>query len=490
MNLTQYRKEVIYALIGLSLLVYICARAFFLPITVDEGCTILAQITKDTYEIVTFEKDAYTNNHIFNTLCIKFLFFITGLKTPFLARLPNIIAFVLGFFYGVKFLRVVSNNHFVFTLIGIALIYFNIYYLDFCSLARGYGMNVNFLICSIYFIYKYLINNELKQLCVGLLFAALSVYANFSAEHYYGALVAYLVLYIAFSKQETQKKQALASVFGISILLLCLIYMPLKAIKDSGLLSFFGSNGFYQDTVITLVSSSMQRTPIWSVQNTDILTTGIVYICVAALLMSLFMLFRQPKNVLNNAFLFLFSLLLFTTLSCLVQHHALKVAYMTTRTGLIFLPLFGFCFWGLLYQIHSMLPRFKFLPSLLGFVLAIVCFQSVIQYGNKPYFTEWWFDADTHNVFSVLKQEKARNTSKSLYLGVQPIYQGSFESHRIMQYSDVTQPIVWMEKIPEDHSFEYLYINRDAYDPLKNHYNIIANYNFGERFLLRRKDLK
>jgi hypothetical protein len=170
--------------------------------------------------------------------------------------LPNIIAFVLGFFYGVKFLKQVSENHFFLTVLGIALLFFNPYYLDFCGLARGYGMNANFTICSVYFIYNYLINNELKYLLIGLLWAALSVYANFSAEHFYGALVGFLILYIIFTKKITSKIQALACILGVSFGLITLIFRPLKAIMHDDLLQFFGQNGFYIDTIKTLVNGA------------------------------------------------------------------------------------------------------------------------------------------------------------------------------------------------------------------------------------------
>jgi hypothetical protein len=162
-NLNNTYRNLLYWLPGVALFAFLVVRAIVIPMTVDETHTVLIQIAKDVHEIVTFEKDAYTNNHIFNTLCIKFLVFITGMNTNLLVRLPNLLIFLVGYYFGIKLLRQVANDNILLVALGIVLLFCNPYYLDFCSLARGYGMNVNFAIASVFFSYNYLLDKRLQN---------------------------------------------------------------------------------------------------------------------------------------------------------------------------------------------------------------------------------------------------------------------------------------------------------------------------------------
>jgi hypothetical protein len=485
-------QNTIYFLLFGALLTYITARAIAIPITVDEGCTILSQITKDTYEIVSFEKDSSINNHIFNTLCIKFFLFATNMNTPLLTRLPNILAFCLGFFYGVKLLQKASNHHFWMTLLGIVLVFFNPYYLEFCSLARGYGMSVNFSICSIYFIYKYLIDNQLKDLLFGLLFASLGVYANFSAEHLYAALVIYLLLYLFFTKNITKKWQAIGMIVGVSAALLLVIFQPLRAITKANQLQFFGHSNFYHDTIKTFLGCSMHESKY---MGQGVFDPFSLVLMILYGILGVFWVFMWKKKELEgskNAFFFFFSLLTLVILSCNVQHYALDIAFMTSRTTLLFAPLVGFAFWGGAYQWFQSfnIPKKAILLSV--FMLIVGYSFNFLNNANLNSTYEWWFDADTHRVYSDLKNEQATHPEKLLYFGVQNLYQASFEYHRMTKYADIVHPVLWLYNLPTNNEFEYLYVSNEIYDKmnLKTHYNILKNYNANERFLLKRKDLK
>jgi hypothetical protein len=484
-------QNMLYFLLFGALLTYITARAIVIPITVDEGCTILSQITKDTYEIVNFEKDSSINNHIFNTLCIKFFLFTTGMNTPLLTRLPNILAFCLGFFYGVKLLRAVSNNNIWMTLLGIALVFFNPYYLEFCSLARGYGMSVNFSICSIYFIYKYLIDNQLKDICVGLCFAALGVYANFSAEHLYAALVIYLLLHLFFAKDMSKKWQALAMIVGISSALLLVIFKPLRAIMKANQLQFFGHSNFYQDTIKTFVGCSMHESKYMGASIFDPFSLVVMLLYVVLCIFIVVLWRKRTDNLSKNAFFFFFWLLTLVILSCNVQHYALNIAFMTSRTTLLFVPLVGFAFWE---GINEFFQSFNFPKKsiLIGIFIWMGGYSfNFLHNANLNSAYEWWFDADTYRVYGDLQKEQATHPEKLLYFGVQNLYQASFEYHRMTKYNNIVHPVLWLYNIPTNNEFEYLYVSNEIYDKmnLKTHYNILKNYNTNERFLLKRKDM-
>lgn len=487
---SRYNKDVCYFTIFTLLLTYITIRAVQIPISVDEGCTILSQVTKDPYEIVSFEKDSSINNHIFNTLSIKFLLWITNMNSAFLTRLPNILAFCLGFFCAVKLLKKVSENSFWITCTGITFIFCNPYFLDFCGLARGYGMSVNFAICSIYFTYKYLIDNQLKNLIISLLWASLGVYANFSAEHFYAALVIYLFLHLFFTKDIAQKWQHIGVIFGISFALLLLIIKPLLAVTKANQLQYFGHTNFYHDTVKTLVGCSLHETKYLAQGVFDPNSTVLIVLYLIIFLFVCLLLRKRVQEVSKNTFLFFFGLLTLAVLSCNVQHYALGIAFMTNRTTLLFLPLFGFMVVGLLCHLYKNYPISRL--AIQRSMLAIIGFSAVNLYkiANTKYAYEWWFDADTHNVYQDLKQEKTKYPDKLLYFGVHNLYQASFEYHRMTAYPNLVHPVLWLYNIPKNNEFEYLYVHQDIYPTLKEHYAIIAGYNTNERLLLKRKGLK
>jgi hypothetical protein len=491
MNFSATQKTAFYSSIFLVLLSYITIRAIAIPITVDEGCTILSQITKDTHEIVSFEKDSSINNHIFNTLCIKFLLFVTGMNTPLLTRLPNILAFCLGFLFGTKLLLQITKHHFGMTLLGIALVFFNPYYLEFCSLARGYGMSVNFVICSIYFVYNYLIDNKLSYLFCGLLLAALGVYANFSAEHFYAAVVIYLLLYLFFTKAIAQKWQAIAMIFGVSAAFLWMIFKPLRAITKANQLQFFGHSNFYQDTIKTFVGCAMRESKYMTQGIFDPFSL-IVMILYAVLCVFAINLWRKSDvKVSKNPFFFFFCLLTFVILSCNIQYYALNIAFMTSRTTLLFVPMVGFAFWGGMYQVFQSFQPSKKVAQMAIFMM-IGCYSfNLLKNTNTNATYEWWFDADTHRVYADLKQEQVLHPKKLLYFGVQNLYQASFEYHRMTKYADIVHPVLWLYHLPTNQEFEYLYVSNEIYDKmnLKANYNILKKYNTNERFLLKRKDL-
>ncbi|MBK7567822.1 MAG: hypothetical protein IPI31_08335 [Bacteroidetes bacterium] len=69
----KLKKNVLYLLIGCLLTAYLVARAIILPITIDEGGTFYNAVPRSVWDIITYV-DPSPNNHILNTLLIKFLY--------------------------------------------------------------------------------------------------------------------------------------------------------------------------------------------------------------------------------------------------------------------------------------------------------------------------------------------------------------------------------------------------------------------------------
>ena len=79
-----------------------------------------------------------------------FAFFVFGNHSLFIARLPNIIAFVVYAYFAYRF-----ADHLLYFFSGMALfilLLFNPFVLEFFSLARGYGLAMAFELGSLFYL--------------------------------------------------------------------------------------------------------------------------------------------------------------------------------------------------------------------------------------------------------------------------------------------------------------------------------------------------
>jgi len=93
---------------GCGLLVYIIYKAWFLSFTHDESYTYLHYVHQNFMDIISY-KTPYTNNHILNTVLIKYCESLFG-KSELIFRLPNIAAFIIYSIYLLLFLKTLRLN--------------------------------------------------------------------------------------------------------------------------------------------------------------------------------------------------------------------------------------------------------------------------------------------------------------------------------------------------------------------------------------------
>lgn len=92
----------VYWILGFILFFLIAKEAIVLPLTHDEGNTIHCSTTP-FWDIITF-KDPVPNNHILNTLFIKFNQLLFG-DSLTVARLHNILSFIPFLFLQYSYLK-------------------------------------------------------------------------------------------------------------------------------------------------------------------------------------------------------------------------------------------------------------------------------------------------------------------------------------------------------------------------------------------------
>lgn len=167
--------QLVYLIIGILAFMYVLCRALKIGVTYDEVWTIKGFVSQNFISILNYSPcDA--NNHIVNTLLIK-LFFLFGNHSLFIARLPNVIAFIMYIIFSYKI-----ADEYLSSFIGIclfSLLILNPFVLDFFSIARGYGLSLGFLMVSIYNFITYFSVKNPNNIIISLVFGAVAVLCNF-----------------------------------------------------------------------------------------------------------------------------------------------------------------------------------------------------------------------------------------------------------------------------------------------------------------------
>lgn len=231
---------------GILIFLYVAARAWLLDITYDEAWTITRFASTSVRDIFSCTPcDA--NNHILNTLLIKFFQHLFG-DSLFVARLPNLLSLVLYLAFSYK----ISSRLRPFPRVCLFLLLItNPFILDFFGLARGYGLSLAFVTTAVHFQLKYFRQPRFRTAIMAVVLAALAVLSNFTALYFFmavGILTASFQLldWKKTSIEELSLELAIAGVLGLIML------VPVLQLTAYQLLYYGGNAGFYDDTLTSL----------------------------------------------------------------------------------------------------------------------------------------------------------------------------------------------------------------------------------------------
>ena len=284
--------------LGVGVFAFIIAKAVTVQVTTDEAYT-LTILTKETvWNLVSYES-SYTNNHILNSLLCKLSFGIFGMNQV-AGRLPNILSFILYFWFVWQFSRRFFKDDFV-GLMFVAVMLGNPYMIEFFALARGYGLSIALMMTSIYFAANYVLANHRRSLSISLMCAMLSVYAQFALLHFFLGLNFLIFIFEVQKYLKTKNRPDILRGVGMqiiaTILLGILVYAPFKAILKDNQISYYGSKNIWDDSIVSLISRSLYGQGYFSDQTVVVFKNLMV-----ALFIFLFLYcFNKFKNWKNNS---------------------------------------------------------------------------------------------------------------------------------------------------------------------------------------------
>jgi hypothetical protein len=417
------------AISGLGILWYIIYKASSTCFTHDESYTYTRYVHQSFMDIISY-KTPYTNNHILNTVLMKYSEVFFG-SSELSLRLPNIFAFILySVFSTLLFCKYSPNLVFPFYL----LMVLNPYLLDFFALARGYGLSIGFLVMSLYYLSLHFTSKQNKHLILFNVGAFLAVMSNFSLLNYYMcALIIYNVINYVAPKLESRNNPfhffKLNKINILSVIISGMVlYEPLRRISKMSLLDFGGKNGFIEDTLGSVIYDffyEMYVTPFY-----EIILKTIVLLVVALTTLLIIKNVVQKKNDFfktHITLVFANLLLLALAIITIMQHLILNNDYYVHRFALFFYPLFILNF---VFLLNYFVRSFSIVIISISYICSFLAgFNIYINHATTSY-KDWKFDSNAKVVMQKMVSEHEKYPNKQIQLGINWLFEPNTNFYR------------------------------------------------------------
>jgi hypothetical protein len=472
-------------LLGVSVFSYIVIKASISSFTHDESFSYLHYISTSFMDIISF-KDWFTNNHILNSLLMKYSEKLFG-NSEFSLRLPNLLLFIVYLVY--SFLLFRKNSKLLIVSIFLLLCTNNAL-VDFFGLARGYGLSFGFMLMGLYHFIQSYYNQKTKNIILFHTAALLAILSNFTLLDFYLALLLiYNVLSIVDSKIISSEKYHFFNSNKIHIIplliIIIILYEPVRRVIMNSNLDFGGKIGFYSDTVESLVNYCIHgyglSADVWVVAKilfTIILLTPTVII-IRMIIIKDENFFKNQKGLIISNLLFLF-----ISIAIILQHILFKADYPIARFSLFLLPLYIIHFGFILSYISS---YYKKTVTILAMSLALISSASFVLKADLYLCSEWKYDMETKNMIQKLTEYHSKNSTDTakIKLGIDWIFEPA------INFYIQTKDVKWL--LPADRNGisvndDYCYVFSESFKLMdSNRYIVVAEFKKANTVLLKNK---
>lgn len=465
-------SAIIILLLSIILFSYSVTKSTISSFTHDESFSYLRYVSHSFMDIIS-NKDAYSNNHVFNTLCMKYSEKIFG-NSEIALRLPNLILLLVYLTYTFLFFH--KSNPVLCVSIFI-LMTTNTPLIDFFGLARGYGMSIGFMVMSLYHLINSFNNNKNKHLILFNIGALLAILSNFTMLNFYlASLLVFNLLTITECRFISKEKYSFYKTNRVNIImfifLLIILYEPVRKFIKFNTFDFGGKQGFLHDTVSSLIYRMF--TNIWIKSNDLILLQiSILLIILISLIIIIVNTYRSDKEFFSQSrALIIVNLILLTiSIETIVQHWVLKTDYLIDRFALFLFPLFVLNI-GFLFE-YILKFRYRFIIQSLVVSLAILSISNFYRNRNLFSDAEWGYDMETKNAVTALinYQQNVATKKDNIKLGINWVFEPTINYYR------QTWNIHWLLPVDRNgmtESDDYYYIFNADLEKLKNkNYQVI-----------------
>ena len=432
---------IVPALIGIFMISFAGYKASIASFTHDESTTYLNFVHLDFMDIISFQP-ANTNNHILNTLLMKYSEKMAG-SSEFALRFPNLIFLMV---YMVFTFLILKQSKRLLLIPGFVLMSFNPFLLDFFGLARGYGISIGCMLFALYFLVHYFKNHKKRDVVLFNLGALLASLANFTMLNFYvtGLFAFNLLLFL---KTQTTENQRLSlryflreNTINFAALLISttVLFEPVRKLGKYLTLDFGSKNGI-GDTLTSQVYNTFYNTTISGTTESWLTGFIVLILCINFTLIAINLIHKNPRFIQTNKFLIAVGTITVLILAAsIVQHYLLGYDYLKDRFALFFYPLIILNFVFLL----NYLTNFKLKNTVyaVAFILIPLFTINLITNLNTRYYKDWKYDMDTKEMLLFLETELEK-TNQPVKLGVNWIFEPTTNFYRATRKFDWLEPV-------------------------------------------------
>lgn len=395
------RYKFIYLLIAILLLAYTGYRAGALALTCDEAWTYQVAEGESFQSLIRYDNYISSNNHLLNSVLVKISLSAFG-HGELSLRWPNVAAHVLFLLFSFLILNRYIQTPWI-ALLGFLFLNANPYMLDFFSLSRGYGLGLGFQMMCLYFLLVFLEEEKWRALIWSLLGGSLAVLSNFGFLNFYLPVISVLGIYFLINLKKGKGILQQKKWLGISLLFVFLLSLiiagPLKRLLGSDQFYFVGNEGFWEDTVRSLVETYFYSS--YSSNHQIVLSVFVLLTFLGAFIMTVRGLSLQLEL---RPFLALTLVLCFTILSPILQNWLLDGFFPRERYAQFYIPLWFLTTVFLFDELHSLLKNTKFMLGLHLVLLAFLVVHLTISL-NFRQTRDWNYDAGIKAAFQDIKTD-------------------------------------------------------------------------------------
>ena len=472
--------NIIIAIISSFLVLYTGYRAATLSFVFDESLSFNLFVPLKYIDIITY-RVAVANNHMLNSLCLKFISQVFG-TSEFLLRFPSLLSHLAYIVFTYLICKKMSSP--IIVLAGFIVLNSNPYLLDFFSLARGYAMAISFTVISIYYLFNYIENKKNRDILLSFVFAALAVLSNFTLLLYFVSLFSVINIYWLVNQEhfdfKALYKKNIPSLY-VAFSLLVLIFGPIRKLLKNQEFYDGGIDGFWNDTVGSLVNFTLYGKSYVHFSPELIKTL----IAVSLILMFLYLLYTtyiKKWQVFSEKFTVALLLLVLTCAVSVLQHYLVNSKFPINRMALFFVPLY-FIPVLILFSECASLKIGKVVPGIIVLMLAGVLSMNAYNSFNTSHTLHWMYDANTKEMLTDLEKQKNIDGKSSVSIGGVWLFKQTIKFYRTTKYK-------WINEVSNDYfksaPFDYYFL-ADSNMTFINTYKktIIKHYPLTNNYLVK-----
>lgn len=473
-NDTNKLLTILISIVFICLFCYSAYRTWNLSLTHDEALTY--QLVKGNERIAET-----ANHHPVNTFLVRISTAISNSFSEPALRFPNLVALAVYLFFSLMIIKLPDSNRFIW-LAGIPLLAFNQYFLDFFSVARGYGIASGLSMAAIYFLLQ---NKETKtshtltiNYLLAIFLSILASYSNYSLINLNITIVIISAteLFLLTNKHkikfQIRELIALAASFLINAYLIRDIAHRLLILKDNNELYFGGKNGLIEDTLTLLIHRSFfpnyYGEQFWMILRIIIVASvfGLIY----------FGLFSKAFSEYSKVT----KIMLLMIVAPVMQHYIFGSLYPIERASIIYIPIYGMCIYFFVVKIPK-LSRTRLISGIATALVVLVILLPVTflfsKSMNKSYILEWRSDSKTKTFMKEIKNISQTRTESNLKISISQNW--VFEP--VIKYYKEIYQINNMENTDRDgikNGSDYIYGIKKELDkePYLNEYEVRFDY--------------